>query len=117
MTPPILYATERGGCPLPVEVHATQYVEAIRRAITMPGRATREASVAEALAPMLRAAYEAGVREGESRALASLETVMRDRVRAAVSSIVVTPARCPHCDGGRTASGPCSVCGGTGNRK
>ena len=92
---------------------AAEHAQGVIESVAAETRRTRaSAKPAAHVEPALLAAYEAGVREGESRTLARLGSIMRERVARAVASIVVDPAPCPHC-----AARGCDECGDSGKRR
>jgi hypothetical protein len=104
------WAASVGGPVLPVQDHAAITREAVK-ARARAGGARVDALVDEILCAALTAAYEAGTREGRSAAQSELRHVIQDRIRHAVASIQIEPARCPHCLGRG-----CEACKDSGNR-
>lgn len=107
---PYEWAARVGEGVVPAPDRAVSLREGVRRLAQVGGKDT-DKRIADLLEEALTLAYDAGVREGRSAERAQLAAVIQERVRAAVASIAVEPARCPHCLGRG-----CEPCGMTGNR-
>lgn len=71
-----------------------------------------DSAVADTVEVCLAEAFEAGVREGESRMHAKLASVIQGRVEKAIKGMPIEIAPCPHCLGRG-----CPPCGDTGKRQ
>ena len=110
----LVYSTDPNGSPArPVAEHAAGAAERVRDAVRAPGRdRTALEATADAIEIALRAAFDAGVREGESRKHFALESLIRAQVERALRGVGFVPAPCPHC-----AMRGCDYCAQTGNRR
>lgn len=112
----IRYAPSRGALPQTIHGHTATFTGRIVEAVKGRGTASVEEVIHSIALPYLRAAYQAGVREGVSQTTAELEAVVSGLVARAIDGIRIDAATCPHCNGGRTEYGPCEICEGTGKR-
>lgn len=108
----IRYASVRDGHVETLEAHAKGTTDAIfeRAKELRPSKEGLRRLIAEKLEDALRAAFEAGDREGRTRTEAELEETVKRLVARAVDGIKLEGGRCPHCVNG------CHECNGTGRR-